>query len=87
MKMGILTLLFLPALAFAQNSPKCTFSKKSKVDYQLDVKGCTQKLCTHLVVCGSVAKTVTCPSANGGCDGYSADDCIAKSEMIEADFD
>ena len=69
------------------NSLQSSGQKKEKVDYQVDVKGCTKKLCTHLVVCGEEARTVTCPSDTGGCDGYSADDCVTRSQMIEADFD
>lgn len=90
MKILILSLSFAPVFAFAQSetaAAKCRFSKKAAEHNQIATKGCNDKVCTHVVICGKDAKIVNCKAMNGTCDGYDANDCVARVSSVDADFD
>ncbi len=73
-----------PAAAPAEN---CRFSKKAAEHNMITVRGCNDRICSHVVICGKTAKTVTCKMPNGTCDGYTANECVAKAATTEAEFD
>jgi hypothetical protein len=87
MKILILSLLFAPFLANAADGPKCRFSKKAPEQNSIVMRGCGEPVCNHVVVCGKIAKSVTCKSKNGSCDGYTANDCVANQITEPAEFE
>lgn len=89
MKTLIALFLFSPIMALAQTagSESCRFSKKANEHNSIVTRGCSVTLCSHVVICGKIAKSITCKAPAGTCDGYDANECVAKATTVEAEFD
>lgn len=67
--------------------PNCRFSKMIGEHHSISVKNCSEKYCSHLLVCGKQAVAVVCKARNGECTGYSANDCYDNRIADKAEYE
>jgi hypothetical protein len=97
MKFLMASLILFPFSAFAGNTLNpmpnlrdCVFSRNVQEHLVIEYKDktvCERKLCNHAVKCKPYTTYVTCPAKNGKCEGYTADECVAASTQVDAEYD
>lgn len=88
--------MLMPAFALADNPPPkshCRFSKMIEEQNVVTAKNCSEKLCSHVVICEKKddpkgqAEMVVCKAQNGQCNGYTANDCYDNRITEKAEYE